>query len=126
MTTHYCQAHEFRVHMGQPVHSRKPKLLKFQQSLIKEEYKELMEAIDDLIEDPSNLQKAEHMLKELADLPYVCYQLAAATGMDLDKAIDRVHVSNMSKMVNGAPVKNKEGKVMKGPNYKLPVLTDLV
>ena len=43
------------------------------------------------------------------------------------EAFARVHDSNMSKLdSNGNPVLREDGKVMKGPNYKKPDLTDLV
>ena len=42
------------------------------------------------------------------------------------EAFARVHQSNMSKLdSNGMPVLREDGKVMKGPNYKKPDLTDL-
>tara|TARA_R100000544_G_C2209317_1_gene51038 strand:+ start:37 stop:519 length:483 start_codon:yes stop_codon:yes gene_type:complete len=67
------------------------------------------------------------MLKELADLIYVTYGYAATYGWDLDEAIRRVHVSNMSKLgVDGKPLKRPDGKVLKGPNYQKPDLLDLV
>ena len=44
----------------------------------------------------------------------------------LMEAFARVHISNMSKLdSNGNPVLREDGKVMKGPNYKKPDLTDL-
>ena len=43
------------------------------------------------------------------------------------EAFARVHNSNMSKLdSNGNPILREDGKVMKGPNYKKPVLTDLL
>ena len=43
------------------------------------------------------------------------------------KAFERVHASNMSKLDdNGKPIFREDGKVMKGPNYKKPYLTDLL
>lgn len=68
----------------------------------------------------------EHALKELADLAFVCFQYAAAAGWDLNEALDRVNTSNLSKLVDGKPLKREDGKVMKGPNYVPPYLTDLV
>ena len=66
-------------------------------------------------------------LKELADLVYVCYQYAANMRWDLDEALGRVHLSNMSKLdLDGKPIYRADGKVLKGPNYKPPTLTDLV
>jgi predicted HAD superfamily Cof-like phosphohydrolase len=41
--------------------------------------------------------------------------------------MDRVHKSNMSKLdENGQPIYREDGKVLKGPNYKPPNLTDLL
>ena len=43
------------------------------------------------------------------------------------EAFARVHDSNMSKLdSNGNPLFREDGKVMKGPNYKKPNLTDLM
>ena len=44
----------------------------------------------------------------------------------LDEAFMRVHFSNMSKLgEDGKPIFREDGKVLKGPNYKAPDLTDL-
>lgn len=44
-----------------------------------------------------------------------------------NEAFARVHASNMSKLDDeGKPIKREDGKVMKGPNYKPPVLDDLI
>ena len=97
-----------------------------QLGLIEEEGNEFKEAILTWIEAPSKEAKA-HALKELVDLVYVCYQMAAFLNVDLDSALDRVHESNMSKVDdNGRPIYNASGKVMKGPNYRKPDLTDLI
>ena len=88
--------------------------------LIVEEFEELIEAIE---REPDN---HEHQLKELADLVYVAFQYAAARGWPLDEALDRVYGSNMSKLVDGKPLRREDGKVLKGPNYKPPYLEDLV
>ena len=43
------------------------------------------------------------------------------------EAFDRVHQSNMSKLgADGKPIYREDGKVLKGPNYKAPDLSDLV
>lgn len=44
----------------------------------------------------------------------------------VEEAFRRVHTSNMSKLVDGKPLRREDGKIAKGPNYKPPVLTDLV
>lgn len=43
------------------------------------------------------------------------------------EAFDRVHASNMSKLGDdGKPIRREDGKILKGPNYREPDLTDLV
>ncbi len=43
------------------------------------------------------------------------------------EAFKRVHTSNMSKLGDdGKPVIREDGKILKGPNYKKPYLTDLL
>ena len=75
----------------------------------------------------SSNEHKENALKELADLVYVCYQYASNLGWNLDEAMDRVHKSNMSKLDEyGNPVLREDGKVLKGPNYQPPDLSDLV
>ena len=95
-----------------------------QKNLIVEEFKEFLEAEGSLFREHPSVQEEE--LKELADLVYVCYQYAENMGWFLDEALDRVHKSNMSKLgEDGKPIYREDGKVLKGPNYKLPNLTDL-
>ena len=97
----------------------------YQKSLIVEEFKEFLEAEGMLFRN--NAEFPAEALKELADLVYVCYQYAENMGWFLDEALDRVHVSNMSKLgEDGLPVYREDGKVLKGPNYKPPTLTDLI
>lgn len=110
------QARSFRLCMEQPIGTNDSEVVKLQESLIREEFQEFM-AID---------QTNEERLKELADLVFVCYQYAAARGWDLDVAMRRVFESNMSKLVDGKPVRRADGKIQKGPNYQPPDLSDLV
>ena len=96
-----------------------------QKRLIVEEFKEFLEAEQQLLYGYT--RNAEDCLKGLADLVYVCYQYAANLDWDLDEAMYRVHKSNMSKLdENGHPIYREDGKVLKGPNYQPPTLTDLV
>ena len=65
-------------------------------------------------------------LKELCDLVFVCYQFAATYDLDLDEALRRVFESNMSKLdESGKPIYREDGKVLKGPNYQPPDLSQL-
>ena len=96
-----------------------------QRKLVVEEFKEFLEAEQQLIVGFS--RNATETLKELADLVYVCYQYAENLGWNLDEALYRVHQSNMTKLDDsGKPIFREDGKVLKGPNYKEPNLNDLV
>ena len=96
-----------------------------QRKLIVEEFKEFLEAEQQLI--IGFKQNSTETLKELADLVYVCYQYAENLGWNLDEALYRVHQSNMTKLDDsGKPIFREDGKVLKGPNYKEPNLNDLV
>jgi predicted HAD superfamily Cof-like phosphohydrolase len=96
-----------------------------QRTLIVEEFKEFLDAENQLIMGLTI--NAADCLKELADLVYVCYQYAENLKWDLDEALNRVHQSNMSKLdENGQPIRRGDGKILKGPNYQEPKLTDLV
>ena len=118
------QAKEFRTKYGLKSTRTRDKR-SYQKTLIDEEYKEFLEAEGFLFMHGQNHQ--EEALKELADLIYVCYQYAENMGWLLDEALDRVHLSNMSKLDDdGKPIYRDDGKVLKGPNYKPPTLTDLV
>ena len=84
-------------------------------SLIKEELDELIEAMNkkDLVE----------VADALTDILYVTYGAGHAFGINLDDCFEEVQNSNMSKLdINGKPLYNELGKVMKGPNYFKPNL----
>ena len=87
----------------------------------------MQEAAYEVAHGITNKRAKEHLLKELADLVYVCHQMAAAFNWDLGEAYMRVHESNMSKLdENGQPIRREDGKILKGPNYFTPSLIDLV
>ena len=118
------QAKEFRSTYGIENSPSLPSRIK-QKNLIVEEFKEFLESEGMLFRN--NPVFPAEALKELADLVYVCYQYAENMNWFLDEALDRVHKSNMSKLdEDGHPIYRDDGKVLKGPNYKPPNLTDLV
>ena len=95
------------------------KINKLRSDLIKEELDELTQAMKnkDLLE----------VADALTDILYVTYGAGHAFGIDLDKCFDEVQNSNMSKLdVNGKPIYNEVGKVMKGPNYFKPNLKKFI
>ena len=105
--------------------SRVQGIRSYQKNLIVEEFKEFIEAEGMLFRESDELH--EDALKELADLIYVCYQYAENMGWFLDEALDRVHISNMSKLgKDGKPIYREDGKVLKGPDYEPPTLMDLI
>ena len=101
--------------------------LSLQCELIVEESSEVDDAFMDLEDHITNSRAREHLLKELADLTYVCFQAAAAFGWDLEEAFRLVHESNLSKLgEDGKPIRSEAGKILKGPRYQHPDLSDLV
>ena len=133
-TTNFELVREFNKIMEQDVDTKLDRasmnLVWFRLKLIKEEFEEVQDSIFQLNESflkDNNVDGAKsNVLKELADLLYVVYGTGVSLGLDLDEAFNRVHESNMSKLVHGKPLKNKDGKVIKGPFYKKPYLQDLV
>jgi predicted HAD superfamily Cof-like phosphohydrolase len=110
------------------------KLFKLRRTLIEEETKELFADIDSAI---SYIEKGEtvprelyeNMLKELTDIQVVVSGAAVALKplKELDEAFKRVYESNMSKLgADGKPIYREDGKVLKGPNYFKPDLSDLI
>ena len=102
-------------------------------NLITEEYKEAVSAFWDLRKHQVNISPSKtkgsrsEFLKELADLVYVCFQMAERLNMDLDEAVRLVHLSNLSKLdENGKPIYREDGKVLKGPNYLPPDLSSCI
>jgi len=88
-------------------------------NLIKEELDELIEAMNkkDLVE----------VADALTDILYVTYGAGHALGINLDECFEEVQNSNMSKLdINGKPIYNDQGKVMKGPNYFKPDLNKFI
>jgi len=121
--------------------------------LVDEERTELLEAMALDVTD-STVESLSNVLKEAADLLYTASglivnldhfglepsegsadEIADLLAMVIDvvgepafeEAFRRVHASNTSKLGDdGKPVRREDGKVLKGPNYAPPVLTDLV
>ena len=95
------------------------KIVKLRIDLIEEELNELKEAVknNDIVE----------VADALTDILYVTYGAGHSFGVDLDKCFDEVQRSNMSKLgVDGKPIYNESGKVMKGPDYFAPDLKKII
>lgn len=109
-------------------------LLQSRRALIDEETKELFADIDTAI---THLEKGEvvppelyaNMLKELTDVQIVLSGTSVAIRplKELEEAFERVLASNMSKLgEDGKPIHREDGKVLKGPHYFPPDLSDLI
>ena len=110
------QAQQFRTAFGTKNGTGNPD---YATDLIAEEFNEFVYASTD--------EGYVEELKELSDLVYVCFQYAENMEWDLEEALFRIHKSNMSKLgLDGKPIRRKDGKVLKGPNYEPPYLEDLV
>jgi len=95
------------------------KIISLRYELIKEELEELKEAMDK--------KNIKEVADALTDILYVTYGAGHAFGIDLDKCFEEVQNSNMSKLgLDGRPIFNDKGKVMKGPNYFKPDLKKIV
>jgi predicted HAD superfamily Cof-like phosphohydrolase len=117
------QAFVFRLAAEQSIDPDDELVQDMQLRLIREEFNEFIDA--HLLEGVEENDKTD-TLKELADLVFVCYQYAVARGWNLDIALKRVFESNMSKFVDGKPLRREDGKILKGPAYKPPILDDLI
>ena len=88
-------------------------------SLIEEELDELKYAIKE--------NDINEVADALTDILYVTYGAGHAFGINLDECFKEVQKSNMSKLgKDGKPIYNKDGKVMKGPNFFKPNLKKLL
>ena len=95
------------------------KIVQLRIDLIQEELNELKEAINnnDIIE----------VADALTDILYVTYGAGHVFGINLDNCFEEVQNSNMSKLgLDGKPIYNDKGKVMKGPKYFKPDLNKFV
>ena len=117
--TNFEKVKNFMLTFGQEVKNKpsfsSEKINNLRDNLIKEELEELREAIDkkDLLE----------VADALTDILYVTYGAGHAFGLNLDHCFEEVQRSNMSKLdINGNPIYNEIGKVMKGPKYFKPNL----
>lgn len=120
MNKHLAQVKEFHEKFDHPI-AKKPtvkisdKLKKLRVKLIQEELDELWDALnnEDLVE----------VADALADIQYVLDGTYLVCGLHnyAEALSDEVHRSNMSKLgKNGQPIRRKDGKILKGPDYSKP------
>ena len=121
--TNFERVRKFMETFGQEVKKKaefpNEKIIALRYDLIKEELEELKIAIDN--------NDIKEVADALTDILYVTYGAGHAFGINLDRCFDEVQNSNMSKLgLDGKPIYNEKGKVMKGPNYFKPDLNKFV
>jgi NTP pyrophosphatase (non-canonical NTP hydrolase) len=125
---------EFHDLFGHPVDSRDSHgegeedlaFRKLSISLIKEEARELLEAMGDMNSGDGTPHEKEQILKEMCDVLVVVIGRAIGWGWDITTAFDRVMQSQKSKLgADGKPIYREDGKIIKGPNYREPDLSGL-
>jgi predicted HAD superfamily Cof-like phosphohydrolase len=81
----------------------------------------------DLLIPEEELGELNAILKAADEAIGFAKQHAGFSADVIAKAFTRVHASNMSKLgEDGKPIRREDGKIMKGPNYIKPDLSDLV
>ena len=121
--TNFERVRKFMETFGQEIKGKaqfpNEKITSLRYDLINEELDELKEAIDN--------NDIKEVADALTDILYVTYGAGHAFGINLDKCFEEVQNSNMSKLgLDGKPIYNEKGKVMKGPNYFKPNLNKFV
>lgn len=91
---------------------------------IVEELNEFFVAAEAYVREQNESNRAE-LCKEWADLQYVVSQAAVYFGIPADPSFNRVHNSNMSKVVNGKVFFRTDGKILKPDTYVAPDMRGL-
>lgn len=91
---------------------------------IVEELNEFFVAAEAYVREQNESNRAE-LCKEWADLQYVISQAAVYFGIPADPSFNRVHNSNMSKVVNGKVFFRGDGKILKPDTYVAPDMRGL-
>jgi len=117
--TNFESVRKFMETFGQEIKKKasfpESKTISLRYDLIREELEELKDALDK--------KDIKEVADALTDILYVTYGAGHAFGINLDKCFEEVQNSNMSKLgLDGKPIYNDKGKVMKGPNYFKPDL----
>ena len=121
--TNFERVKKFMETFGQEIKEKasfpNDKIISLRYELIKEELEEFKDAVDK--------KDIKEVADALTDILYVTYGAGHAFGINLDKCFEEVQNSNMSKLgLNGKPIYNDKGKVMKGPSYFKPDLSKFI
>lgn len=62
----------------------------------------------------------KEIIKTIGTIFQTCFEYSREYGIPLSEVFDEIHSSNMTKLgPNGKPVRREDGKVLKGPNYRI-------
>lgn len=139
MTDCFKDGELFMLATGQNVRGESADQFALYQNLVNEEGTELGQALHNLNKHTRTQPEAPddeyietlvtlsaEVVKETMDCIVVLNGMIRSMGVDPAQAWTAVHESNMSKLVDGAPVLREDGKVMKGPNYQPPDIRKIV
>lgn len=98
--------------------------LDIQIELFSEELSEFAEAMAAYHSEPTE-DNRKKMIKEWADVQVTLSNFGWFFNIDGEAAFNRVHESNMSKVVNGKLFKRADGKILKPDTYKAPDMSGL-
>jgi len=91
---------------------------------LKEETKELVEAMFSYYNNPNEKTRAE-VCKEWADVQVVLSNIAVWLDIPASAAFNRVHDNNMTKVVEGKLRLREDGKILKPEGYVKPDMRGL-
>lgn len=92
---------------------------------IDEELDEFIEAAQIYERNPYDPIARANLCKEWADLQYVVSQAALFYEIPADASFNRVHTSNMTKVVDGKIILREDGKILKPDTYQAPDMRGL-
>lgn len=118
------KVNEFRRAGGKKDYCDEPEDYGMVMACIEEELAEFDEAVFEYRTNPGPKTR-EQLCKEWADLQYVVSQAALYFDIPAEPAFNRVHNSNMTKVVDGKVIYREDGKILKPDTYQAPDMSGL-
>lgn len=118
------KVNEFRRAGGKKNYDEAPEDSDMVLDCLYEEFMEFFNAATDYEEEATEETRAQ-LCKEWADLQYVVSQAAIYYDIPADPSFNRVHASNMTKVVDGKVTYREDGKILKPDTYVKPDMKGL-
>ena len=80
----------------------------------------ITEMVNDELEELAEATTLREQADALVDAIYYICDCAVKHGLDLDPVFEIVHGANMSKLVDGKPIKREDGKILKPKGWEDP------